>query len=575
MWIKPRTSLVSLEILGALSDRCLALAEDEGILSSCQDWSNISSLVGSRDYLGLINYELDYERCENEHASPEVLFYLRQILAFFSKLDFLDLGFDRKIAAAQKFIEAEQQCLDTNRKLEFHARRPNNIPSFCHTIHFRMIGKIAAILGNVPPIEKLECCFGPGANTSVKGAQASPRVKLSAPLECSNELYSSGILDEVLNSVPHWTQLHAVQSDDEIDLVSVNVVPGKVVFVPKTAKIDRTICVEPILNSFLQKGIGTYIRDRLALYGVDLNSQSKNQHLAMRGSVFGDLATIDLSSASDCISRELVWNLLPFPWAELLDNVRTGDVTLPKEFGEFGRTDVHLQKFSSMGNAYTFELESLIFWAISSSVYEEVFQRSLPLRQEVVSVYGDDIIVPVECFELTRAVLEYYGFSLNKKKSFSSGPFRESCGADYYKGSFIRPFYQKTLVSDRTLFSMHNFFIRSGEPRLASAVKEFIHPATILYGPDGAGDGHLIGSHSLRCSRKDRRRGFEGGYFDTYTLKPRFYRRCLPGDAILPVYSVYVRSGMDSPTDPFVVRGTRGYTKITIYTLSTHIFMRT
>jgi len=583
MWITPRTPSESLEILDTLSELTLSnFFVEHG--TECTDYREIAEAVRVKDYLKLVNYELDYERLNREFVDQDGVYLLRQVLAFYAKLDFLDLGYNRKVVAAQKFIEAEQQCLNTNNKLAFHARRPNNIPSSVHSIHFAAIGKIASILGVVPEIDDLKCVFGPGANTSVKGAVACPRAKLSAPLACSNELAESGYLSEVLNSVPHWTELHydTCDSDLQCDVdslqssaaakVSVEVHPGKVVFVPKSAKTDRTICVEPLLNSFLQKGIGTYMRERLARHGIDLSNQTNNQHLAMVGSATGGYATIDLSSASDCVSRELVWSLLPYSWGELLDSARTGDVHLPKEFGEFASRDVHLQKFSSMGNAYTFELETLIFYALASSVYEQIHKRPCKGSGEVF-VYGDDIVVPTDCYELTQEVLEYYGFTLNKGKSFCSGPFRESCGADFYFGSQIRPFYQKTLVSDRTLYTMHNFFIRNGEKRLADCVKSYCKSPK-LYGPDGYGDGHLIGDHSLRLSRSDRRKGWCGGYFDTYTLKPRFYKKLLVGDAVLPVYSIYVRSGEMGPTDPNRVRGTQGYTKIAIYTLGQTIFKR-
>lgn len=242
MWLKARTSQVSLFILRDISLHCLQLMshQSRSCSTACEE---IRCMIDDCDYAALATKDLDYELLQKEGVGPEDVFYLRQILALFSKSDFLDIGLNPRVAAAQKFIEAEQQCLDTNRKLEFHTRRPNNIPSFVHAIHFRMIGKIAAILGAVPPIEKLACCFGPGANTSVKGAQASPRVKLSAPLTCSNDLYESGFLSELLETVPSWVALYSSAVDDDLIITKVEVVPGKVVFVPKTAKTDRTICV--------------------------------------------------------------------------------------------------------------------------------------------------------------------------------------------------------------------------------------------------------------------------------------------------------------------------------------------
>ena len=63
---------------------------------------------------------------------------------------------------------------------------------------------------------------------------------------------------------------------------------------------------------------------------------------------------------------------------------------------------------------------------------------------------------------------------------------------------------------------MHNWFVRHGEPRLAEIVMENIPSHLRIFGPDGYGDGHLIGTYRLRSNRELKRRGHEGGFFDTY-----------------------------------------------------------
>jgi hypothetical protein len=101
-------------------------------------------------------------------------------------------------------------------------------------------------------------------------------------------------------------------------------------------------------------------------------------------------------------------------------------------------TWVHLEKFSSMGNGFTFELETLIFWAISS-VCQNVH------NEFNVHVYGDDIIIPSESYSDVEAALTFFGFSLNEEKSFKEGAFRESCGSDYFNGVAVRPYYIEEL----------------------------------------------------------------------------------------------------------------------------------
>ena len=137
-------------------------------------------------------------------------------------------------------------------------------------------------------------------------------------------------------------------------------VNGNVMFtVPKNSEIDRCACKEPDLNMFLQKGFGNQIRYLLKKKaGVDLNNQLINRELARVGSVDGSLMTVDLSSASDSVTSALVGRLLPPDWFWYLDLVRSPVTMIDGE--------VHLNEmFSSMGNGFTFELESLLFYAIT------------------------------------------------------------------------------------------------------------------------------------------------------------------------------------------------------------------
>jgi hypothetical protein len=572
MWIKNRTIPETLDILESISSVCAELGG--------QQTRDLFKLVKSKDFASILNYKFVYCQTPSDDEINDML-YARQVHALYSKLDCLEMGVDRSREAAIKFAYAEEKCRWTNRSLQYNRRKPNHlndrVPSLS-AILYRAQRKIAKILGHVPSAEKLNFSFGPGANTNVKSTLACPRAKMSVALECSHEMvpYLSAHLEEV----PLWVSLHEVDGDEFISIVPVNVRPGKLQFVPKTALIDRTIMVEPILNSFFQKGIGSYMRERLLNKArVDLHDQTRNQGLAWEGSLTGDLATIDLSSASDCISYELVYELLPLHWAELLSNLRTGHVRIPDAYTSlFNESSVDeegvlkLEKFSSMGNGFTFELESLIFYSLAHACC-----RQLHVSTEKLSVYGDDIIVPKAAYSLLVSVLECLGFEVNQNKSFHTGAFRESCGADYYAGKDIRPFYLKKVVCDRILYSMHNWFIRHGESKLADATFECISPSgqdELLWGPDGYGDGHLIGSYVLRRPRSTVRRGFEGGYFDTYTLRPRSYKGLMRGDSILPEYSVYTRSGRLDPTDPNIVRGSRGYAKISIYTLNRGVFTR-
>ncbi len=180
----------------------------------------------------------------------------------------------------------------------------------------------------------------------------------------------------------------------------------------------------------LQRSVGNWIRKRLRKFGVNLNDQTENQRLAKVGSISGTCATIDLASASDTISDRVVWDLLPHQWYVVLDSLRSKRGTLPS--GEL----IRWEKFSSMGNGFTFELESLLFWAISRAV---VMANNDDIS--LLSIYGDDIIVPTGSAANLITVLTDFGFSTNVDKSFVSGPFRESCGRHYHNGIDVTPFY--------------------------------------------------------------------------------------------------------------------------------------
>lgn len=247
-------------------------------------------------------------------------------------------------------------------------------------------------------------------------------------------------------------------------------------FVPKNNSIDRVIAKEPEANQLFQRAIGLQIRSKLRHVGIDLRTQKINQEFARLGSITGEYATIDLSAASDSISIELVREMLPHDWFTLIDFCRSKVATvnvdtdgLQELFGEKPSETIRLEKISSMGNGFTFELETLIFWAIGKAC-----AQSLGSRKRVVC-YGDDIICGSEVVALLSYVLGCFGFTVNMDKSFWDGPFRESCGKHYYNGNDVSPFFIRrpiTSVNDMYLL-INNFchwsircYVGSGRPLL-------------------------------------------------------------------------------------------------------------
>lgn len=471
------------------------------------------------DYRALCDYVPDYTLLSVSDAIN-----IRQALAFFQKRDDLDLGIDKEKVAYHKYLDAECLCQQTNNIFRAWSRGRFQFRPRVEAVFHRSIRQIATILGDVPNLEDLDIRFGPGGTTQVKAQIASAQTKLSQMHCCSEDLID--LAEACVNEMPGWLPIEdrRVLEEGGSVQVPVSIAAGNLSFVPKNAKTHRSVVVEPSLNMMFQLGIGDYIAARLKRFGIDISDQRFNQNAARLGSISGDLATLDLSSASDTIARELVAHLLPVDWFLLLDQLRTSSVL-------YKGSTMQIQKFSSMGNGFTFPLETLIFYALAVSTV-------MAQDEHKVLAYGDDLIVPTYAVESLTEVLDAAGFVVNSDKSFSTGPFRESCGADYLSGIDIRPVYQKTGLSGFDAFRLHNFYVRELQPEPAAIVLSWISEPLRIWGPDGFGDGHLLGD-GLVPHKKRNTHGYGGYTFETYTFKPRKRFRVLPGDYVYPLYSIY------------------------------------
>lgn len=218
--------------------------------------------------------------------------------------------------------------------------------------------------------------------------------------------------------------------------------------VPKNFEVDRLACRPVTWNGFLQKGVGKMIRRRVSRFEGLLQPDAQDYHrvLAKIGSATGLLCTRDLVGASDSIALGLVEVLLPDDWCKVLFDLRESEGVLPD--GSF----IRWEKISSMGNGFTFELETLLFYALV---------RASCSKASLVSVYGDDIICPTRHAQTVDEVLSFCGFEVNRRKSFNTGAFRESCGGHYFGGVDIKPFYLQQLpLTLGGVINLHNDIIR-------------------------------------------------------------------------------------------------------------------
>lgn len=472
----------------------------------------------------LVNLEVDPGNYANSHEFADDY----QAVKLLSKYkDFSHENLKPEEVARSSFMKYEAQCADTNKRFQALSDDPSLWDPRMNFIFMKAKRKISDVLGKVD-LDRLDASFGwgPGATTSASGRHTSAYVKFTRRLDVTSNCLAIG--HACINGRPSWVRTQ-LQIEDESTIVyltkdAFNVVRGnKIVFADKNAKTKRTIAIEPHMNSYIQKGFGQEMRRKLLRRaGIDLRNQCRNQQLARQGSITGLLCTMDLAGASDTIAKLLVKFLLPYQWYRLLDMCRSKQGTLDG-------TWLNYEKFSSMGNGFTFELESLIFWALVEATCESMgLDKSLP-----ISVYGDDLIFPSVAYEEVEQVLKFAGFSVNVQKSFSSGPFRESCGRDYFLGHAVRPIFLKEIPSNaERIFKLANSVRRYSHSRnLDFGCDKRFHtawlglvqcipvPLRFLKIPEGYGDaGLVVDFDEARPSRS--RNGWEGYEYKAIVRTP-------------------------------------------------------
>lgn len=215
--------------------------------------------------------------------------------------------------------------------------------------------EIQRVLG---PLETDEwfplCCHGPNATVGVRKNEAYADRKAVA---LDGTLPAIALHKEYREWNFHLDRYLEPDSDAKIAYEYERVVGSRLSFVPKKFDSLRTMMVEPTINQFFQQGLGGLISLRLKQrLGVDLGEQPDvHRDLARAISAHGyPLATIDWSQASDRIWHGLCQRILPSDWFAAMWDIRSPVATYKGE-------ELTLTMMGSMGNGFTFPLQTLIF----------------------------------------------------------------------------------------------------------------------------------------------------------------------------------------------------------------------
>jgi len=401
----------------------LSLAEDVGtpralavkLLVESGEWAELQQLrVRPQDYT---NSELYWQDC--------------LVTDILRKCD-LPSMVDKEAAAVQTFLDCEAQNCTTNARLsrflpEKFLIEPEDEPVVDFINQWRK--ELSFVLGNLP--DHLTPRFSSGATYADTGVYITTPDKMSS---------TPTIYAKARDLLPMWGETswsRALVKDRpwQSDPLTVR---GNIFFtVPKDGTKFRGCCKESSINVAYQLDVGRIWKSRLLRIGIDLkDGQHIHRRLAREASIKDDQATIDMSNASDTLCRVLPELVLRRDWFELLDSLRA---PMSRVGGKWYR----LEKFSSMGNGFTFELESALFATMARTVI-----RNEGGDPDKVKCYGDDLIVPSIHYRSVVAALRFFGFTPNMKKTFAKGPFRESCGGDFFDGVPVRAHFLESLPDE-------------------------------------------------------------------------------------------------------------------------------
>ncbi|UJQ85064.1 MAG: putative replicase protein [Alehxovirus fundenecus] len=497
--------MIDLPAMGKHFDRCLSI----GLLTS-------SGIAGQRPYKtgaaiprlfkGLLLQVFDSSGVLRAVPNVQAIRYLRQLYYAAKKVkvpcddsrtwehvhEFFET--DREVQPGTLDWDLDELRLDDLRNLHFGDSRslrpaplfdgpcgpdrheePLSISRELADVVQRTADVISATLGRFEPSE-WRTKHGPGAVADQRHTQFKYDFP-SWPAKLSNVF---PIADFGFSNYGNWAEF--VRSDGGSSRFSLNEPPSRLIAVPKTLKGPRLIASEPVSHQWCQQSIKDFLTTRLSetpiRKSIHFRDQTQNQEFAKRASHTQSHVTVDLSSASDrlsCWVVERMFRRIPTLVAALhASRTRWVVNTIDRKSPNFHK----LVKFACMGSACTFPVQSYVFsmLAHSSVLYSRGLSVTISNIRRVsqeVRVFGDDIIIPSDSWEVLQGLLSHLGLKVNHSKTYADGKFRESCGLDAFDGHDVTPTYTMTYPdvsrpeSIVSTVMTHNNYVLRGYYRLA------------------------------------------------------------------------------------------------------------
>ena len=387
-----------------------------------------------------------------DEPNPDAIRAVRQLTLFYSKIN-IPCSDARNRKAIDQYVECERFIQQTDSRLgDIDYRRFNRVFDllFGRALDRCEEAVLHLVSGGGRSYDRLKPKHGPGAtadrlmgNQKWKNRTWTERLEKILPAgEMLLPSWRSADLLYELDEFEPGTNGYASVEEQIRFLTAEEEQPVRVILVPKTLKTPRIIAIEPTAMQYSQQALASMLVEEIGLshYSpmIGFDDQEPNQFMAAEGSLTGQLATLDLSSASDLVSNQLVINMLArYPhFSEAVQACRSLNADVP-DYGV-----MPLAKFASMGSALTFPIEAMVFLTLTvmgvcdaSRIPVASIDRSdIDRLLRSVRVYGDDIICPTDSVHEVISCLETYGFKVGLRKSFWNGSFRESCGKEYYAG---------------------------------------------------------------------------------------------------------------------------------------------